>query len=86
MKKTLLIAVAGLGLVGCVTNHYERGSAGPVYEISSGSAGTPTTVVEVNKPHRQFGDTWEGWHYDNSPDRLTPQLHLDPMFPPGEIP
>jgi hypothetical protein len=82
MKKTLLIAVAGLGLAGCVTNHYERGSAGPVYEISSGSG--PKTVVEVDHPHRQFGDTWENWHYDNNPDRLTPQLHLDPLFPPGD--
>jgi hypothetical protein len=89
MKTALLIACTSLSLVGCTTYNYGRGSSGPVYETSSGRVVTvqAPVVVEVDRHHRNsFWSRWQYDNYDTNPDRIAPQLPLDPAFPPAPIP
>jgi hypothetical protein len=77
MKKTLFIAIAAFGILGCASDR--RGAIGPDYETTEGRS----YGWENDAGPRDPRGPWENWRYGGDPDRIAPTIPLDPDFPPA---
>ncbi|MDB6125835.1 MAG: hypothetical protein JWQ71_4828 [Pedosphaera sp.] len=74
MKIALLIALAATGLVGCATDRNGKGSAGPIYETSTGRGYGMENDIGMTADPR---GSWNNWRFGGDPSRVPPRLPSD---------